>query len=385
MRISFLMSDIGISGGSQVIYNIAENLSCRNHDVFIVTPGLVFRWEKKLLEHFGNNLWPQLRANASSDFNLKNKGILDGIEFYRGESLTVLSYVLSCITEAIIKKCPPSDVVIATHNFTAQAAFYLADKSSSFYFLQGFERDFYKDYFLRKIVESGYFLPVTLICNSQRLSGIMKKNFNRESVVINPGIDTAIFKPLPVEKNEKTLTIGAYCSLRPYKGWSIIKKAAASLAGKLEKKVVLKVYGDNPGSCEGIDVVWEKNIFRENLAGFYNSCDFFVNASSQESFPLPPLEAMACGCPCLTTDIGADYAQDGVNCFVISPSDPFLIEYGILQLCRNAAKRNEIALNGIKTAKKYSWDLTLKKMEILFSSKIFNGEGFYEKKDTCCR
>ncbi len=39
-----------------------------------------------------------------------------------------------------------------------------------------------------------------------------------------------------------------------------------------------------------------------DLIKFYNSADLFVFPSLYEGFGLPPLEAMACGCPVITSN-----------------------------------------------------------------------------------
>jgi glycosyltransferase involved in cell wall biosynthesis len=58
---------------------------------------------------------------------------------------------------------------------------------------------------------------------------------------------------------------------------------------------------------------------RDQLVDFYNDLDVMVIASHQEGLGIVGLEAMACGCPVVTTRCGGteDYVQDGANGYVV--------------------------------------------------------------------
>jgi glycosyltransferase involved in cell wall biosynthesis len=96
-----------------------------------------------------------------------------------------------------------------------------------------------------------------------------------------------------------------------------------------------------------------------------------VSASWYESFPLPPLEAMACGLPVITTPYGTeDYAFDGVNAIVVPPQDPKVLAEAIIRLLDDKDLREKLSKEGLNTAKKFTWDKTTDKVEELFKNAL---------------
>ena len=61
----------------------------------------------------------------------------------------------------------------------------------------------------------------------------------------------------------------------------------------------------------------------EELRELYCSCDIFVFPSWVEGFGLPPMEAMACKCAVVTTNVGAipDYTIPGETALVVPPRE----------------------------------------------------------------
>lgn len=96
----------------------------------------------------------------------------------------------------------------------------------------------------------------------------------------------------------------------------------------------------------------------KELLGLYNESSIFVLPSLVEGMPLPPLEAMACGCAVVVTDCGGtrEYIVDGVNGLVCPIKDAECLFNKVLYLLNNESKRKEIVENGLKTAKKFSYE-----------------------------
>jgi glycosyltransferase involved in cell wall biosynthesis len=106
----------------------------------------------------------------------------------------------------------------------------------------------------------------------------------------------------------------------------------------------------------------------EDLISHYNSASLFIWLSSYEGFGLPPLEAMACGTPVITTKMGSlPEAVGDAALFVKNPEDIDEISEAIYKVLSNENLRNELIEKGLKQARKFSWQKTAKEtLRILY-------------------
>lgn len=96
----------------------------------------------------------------------------------------------------------------------------------------------------------------------------------------------------------------------------------------------------------------------ENLVSLYNSADFFIMPSLYEGFGLPVLEAMACGCPVITTKEGSlAEVADSAAYFVDGYSTDSIAE-GMDEVWNNENLRGALSKKGLENARKFSWKKT---------------------------
>lgn len=91
------------------------------------------------------------------------------------------------------------------------------------------------------------------------------------------------------------------------------------------------------------------------LRWFYNSADLFVFPSFDEGFGIPPLEAMACGCPTIVSNQGALPEVVGPKGIAIEPQDIDIFAETILNILSDSNILNDMVTNSILQAKNFSW------------------------------
>ena len=97
----------------------------------------------------------------------------------------------------------------------------------------------------------------------------------------------------------------------------------------------------------------------KDLVNLYNAADLFIWLSSYEGFGLPPLEAMACGTPVLSTkktslaEVLGDY-----SIWLENPEDIDEISEKILKILGDEQLRNELIEKGLSQVGKFSWQNT---------------------------
>ena len=88
---------------------------------------------------------------------------------------------------------------------------------------------------------------------------------------------------------------------------------------------------------------------KEKLAIFLQKLDVYVIPSFQEGLCIAGMEAMACGCPVITTKCGGpeDYVFSEFNGYVVN-YDSKEISKKIINICSDRDFRNKLSKNGIK-------------------------------------
>jgi glycosyltransferase involved in cell wall biosynthesis len=183
-------------------------------------------------------------------------------------------------------------------------------------------------------------------------------------VVIANGIDTQRFRPDPVAREKirtewgiapNTVLIGRVGRLELIKDHSTFLKAAALLCQD-QPNVHFVCVGNGPSDYRqalyqlAVDLgIGEKVIWagaRSDLPAIHNALDIAVSSSLGEGFPNVLGEAMACGVPCVVTNVGDSAHIVGEMGIVVPPKDPAALKAGMQQLIdrlsQQACDRNSI-------------------------------------------
>jgi glycosyltransferase involved in cell wall biosynthesis len=103
----------------------------------------------------------------------------------------------------------------------------------------------------------------------------------------------------------------------------------------------------------------------ETARDIYSRSLVWILASRSEGFGLPILEAMACGCAVVATDCGGprDIIKDRENGFLVEIGNVDDIVHKVRLLLENEDLRRRIVERGMETAKRFSWDASISKLE----------------------
>lgn len=145
---------------------------------------------------------------------------------------------------------------------------------------------------------------------------------------------------------------------RARKGWDDFL-AAARLVFERHPELRLVIAAKDPGPVDvpmPCDLVVRPSWDR--LLELYRSCHVFVSASWWEGFGRPPLEAMACGAPVVTTDSRGvrEYARHEVNCLITPIQSPAALAAAIDRLLSDPALAQRLAEAGRETAQLFTWE-----------------------------
>lgn len=213
-----------------------------------------------------------------------------------------------------------------------------------------------------------------IICPSEftkneliRTIGVNAQKIN----VIPNGVDHNLFKPrdkivtrkrlgLPLDKRI-VLHVG---SELPRKNIDTLIKAFQILSTRMPKKVLLVRVGQQTNKMKKLIKSYNLEEFilhfnvrpRNELPYFFNAADVAVYPSTYEGFGIPPLEAMASGCPIITGNRTSLPEVVGDAGILVDPLDDKLMAEKIEMVLENHKLREDLIMKGIKRAATYTWE-----------------------------
>ena len=106
----------------------------------------------------------------------------------------------------------------------------------------------------------------------------------------------------------------------------------------------------------------------KDMAGLYSGAFAFVFPSLYEGFGMPPLEAMACGTPVLTSKAASLPEAVGKAAVLVDPCQIEAIERGMELLLTDEALRQRLIRMGQKQAEHMSWENAAEKLLQVYQS-----------------
>jgi len=291
---------------------------------------------------------------------LRNHGI-DASIVSKGGSPTWLDTDVPIITvpDFSPENLPYADVHIATYWTTVLPVVCANRAEKMFHFCQGYEGSF--PYFQNIIsdIEKAYSQPIAKILIASYLKPLLSKKFPGPYYIVPQAIDHTLY--FPQKKDEpshpfKIAIVGSF--VVDLKGIPEALKALFLLRQKGKIFVVQRASTmplDEGEKKLGMTDEFYESLSAREMGAFYRKSDLLIHPShSVEGFPLPPLEAMACGVPVVHSDIPSFDAIpiEATLRFEVGNIDE--IASAVLKVMDGTGKWQELRSEGLKAAAEFN-------------------------------
>jgi glycosyltransferase involved in cell wall biosynthesis len=136
--------------------------------------------------------------------------------------------------------------------------------------------------------------------------------------------------------------------------------------GKKVKEALHREYGEE--FIENKDFIFPGYIPQEYMPAIYNLAELLLFPSYYESFGIPLVEAMACGCPVVTSNTGACPEIVGEAGLVCNPDDFDKLSESMVGILTRREKFEKLKNNGLERVRSFSWDKSARNLMELFRS-----------------
>lgn len=354
MKVTFVLPFDGRNpvGGFRVVYEYANHLVQRGHEVTVVHPAGLYLGVHK-------NDWAMRNLFKYVLFGLTHK--------YLPREWFKLDPRVRCLWVPSLKYwfVPKADVVVATAWETAEwVTTYPEDRGRKYYLLQHLE-DWAGD---RERVLRTWKLPLKKIVIAKWLATLANQ-MNQEVCYIPNGLD---FETFGLDVSPDFRLPNTILMLYHEFEWKGARDGVAALALVRESHPELQVTlfgvkrpgaGQLPGWINFVE-----NPSKQVLKNLYNQAAIFVAPSLGEGWGLTACEAMQCGCAVAMTAVNGhtEFGIDGVNALMSPARNPERLAENIKKLISNSELRLRLAQQGVETMHHYRWDRAADAMEQYF-------------------
>ena len=117
-----------------------------------------------------------------------------------------------------------------------------------------------------------------------------------------------------------------------------------------------------------------KMIPHEKMPEYYSKIDVCVCVSKMEGTPNPVLEAMACGVPIITTDVGIvnEALGNKQKRFILKERNKDNLKSKILELLNNRGILKQLSEENLKSIKQWDWKNITKEFKLFFDENLKN-------------
>jgi glycosyltransferase involved in cell wall biosynthesis len=361
MRITLVLPYAGMAGGMRVHAIYAERLRRRGHEVLVLSqPPRRFSLGQKVWSLAAGRGWPHDWKPEPSFF----------------DGLPVRHRVLERRRDVTAADVPDGDVVVATHWSVAQAVEALPpSKGAKALFIQGYEAPPWE---INEELDASWRMDFHKIVISQWLVDLAREKFGDAGVSHVPNsVDFEQFHA-PARGRQRKPTVGLLYSASPFKAIGVSLQTLKQVAVSVPDLHVVAFGADEPTAALPLpaDAEFVYRPAQETLRDLYGRCDVWLCGSCREGFHLPPLEAMACRCPVVSTRVGGpvDIVEEGVNGHLVEVGDWAGLAERLRQVLTLPEERwRAMSEAAFATAARYSWDDAVVRFEAALRTAMARG------------
>lgn len=365
-------------GGSGVIATeLGKLLAEKGHEIHFISSSMPFRLKKM----YHNIYYHQVEVNQYSVFQYPPYDIALAskmAEVADREKLDILHvhYAIPHAVCAILaRQMSERDLKIVTTLHGTDVTVLGYDPSLIGAIKFGIEKSDYVTAVSNSLIEQTY----ELIKTSKKIETVY--NFIDQRVYYKRSDATYLKDVYVIQEHEKVII--HVSNFRPVKRVTDVVKAFAKIVQHTPAKLLL--VGDGPEIsivCKLVDKLelQGKVLFvgkQENLEELYSISDLMLLLSEKESFGLVALEAMACGVPCIGTNVGGlpEVISDGENGYICELGDIDGISVRAISLLSDDILHSDFSQKAIVTAKdKFHSDLIVKQYEQIYFRLLEKGD-----------
>lgn len=329
MRITFVLPFVNLTGGIRVLFDYANWLHDRGHDVTVAYPCWPYQFQ-----YTRQQQWGEFQKHRRHDGH-------------------VSWYDLRCrlIRVPLVRTwfLPQADLVVATAWPTVHdVAGLSSSRGRKVHIVMHHESGAGPEPRIQAI----YGLPFYRIAFSRFVKATIEERFGCDirDVVPNGVNPTVFFRDGRVDGSSVLFLYHP----DPRKGGQDGIEALLRLRLRMPD-VQLRICGTVRPAALPPSMKYDFHPDDQTLRRQYSTSTVLLYPSRYEGFGLPPLEAMACSCPSVTTPVGAvpEFASDGHNALIVPTGDVDAMADRMEELLRNPTLRFHLAANGLKTARRY--------------------------------
>jgi glycosyltransferase involved in cell wall biosynthesis len=123
-------------------------------------------------------------------------------------------------------------------------------------------------------------------------------------------------------------------------------------------------------------VVFTGRVENEQIAGLYQSADVMVNPSLADNMPNSILEALACGVPVVSTNVGGVpyLVQHEKTALLVPPGDVDAMAKAVIRLIEDPDLADHLVASGLAEIEQYTWPNVREKLQSVYTDALMETE-----------